>query len=125
MQLLNFSETVGARMYAFPHGTATHKQLLRSSWRSVIVMAVALAHTCFTPAFLARMEPCSPFRFAFLRSRRDKLAGDRGLFHRLFEIVLNRADREAPLFPAPKSSAPVHAEPTHVAPCTPILVADA
>ena len=125
MQLLNFSDTVAARMNALPHGSAMHKQLLRSSWRSLILMAMALADTCFTPAFLARMEPCSPFRFAFLRSRRDKLAGDRGLFHRLFEVLLNRADQDAPLFPVPKSGAPVHAEGTHVAPCTPILVADA
>jgi hypothetical protein len=125
LQLLNFSETVAARMNAFPHGTATHKQLLRSSWRSVILMAVALAHTCFTPAFLARMEPSSPFRFAFLRSRRDKLAGDRGLFHRLFKVVLNSDDQNARFLPAPQSRVPVHAESTHATPCAPILAADA
>jgi hypothetical protein len=56
-------------------------------------MAVAQAHEYFTPAFLAQMEPRSPFRFAFLRERRERLQGDRGLFERLFEIVTNSDDR--------------------------------
>jgi hypothetical protein len=64
-------------------------------------MAVGQAHAWFTPAFLARMEPCSPFRFAFLRERRHKLEGERGLFQRLFEIVLSSDDRNAPALHAP------------------------
>jgi hypothetical protein len=78
----------GARELGVGHGLAVHKALLRMSWRSLILMAVGQAHEYFTPAFLARMEPYSPFRFGFLRKRREKLQGDRGLFQRLFEIVM-------------------------------------
>ena len=63
------------------------------SWRSLILMAVAQAHEYFTPAFLAQMEPWSPFRFAFLRKRRERLQEDRGLFGQLFEIVTRSEDR--------------------------------
>ncbi len=47
------------------------------------------------------MEPCSPFRFAFLRKRREKLDGDRGLF----EIVLNSEDQNAAALPLPELAA--------------------
>jgi hypothetical protein len=87
-QLLNLSDLTAARMDALSHGSATHKALLRMSWRSLILMAVAQAHEFFTAPFLARLESRSPFRFNFLRSRRKKLHGNSGLFQRLFEILL-------------------------------------
>lgn len=89
-QLLNLSDSTAAQMDLLPHGDATHKALLRMSWRSLILMAVAQAHEFFSAPFLADMEARSPFRFAFLRSRRDKLQGNAGLFERLFEILLHR-----------------------------------
>jgi hypothetical protein len=92
-QLLNFAATAGRRMDALPCGSETHKALLRMSWRSLILMAVAQANEYFTPAFLAQMEPRSPFRFAFLRKRRERLQEDRGLFAHLFEIVTRSDDR--------------------------------
>lgn len=91
-QLLNFSQMAGARMDALPDGSAAHKALLRMSWRSLILMSVGQAHTYFTPAFLQRMETCSPFRFQFLRERRKKLQSDHGLFDRIFNLILNSAD---------------------------------
>jgi hypothetical protein len=87
-QLLNFSDVVAAQMIALPHGDETHNALLRMSWRSLILMAVAQAHECFSPAMLDDLERCSPFRFAFLRSRRETLDGDSGLIERLFQILL-------------------------------------
>jgi hypothetical protein len=87
-QLLNLSDLTAARMDALPHGSATHKALLRMSWRSLVLMAVAQAHEFFTTPFLAALEPRSPFRFAFLRGRRKKLDGNSGLFQRLFRILL-------------------------------------
>jgi hypothetical protein len=51
------------------------------------------------------MEPCSPFRFAFLRKRRDKLQEDHGLFERLFDIVLNSDDPNAATLPLPERAA--------------------
>jgi hypothetical protein len=91
----------GAREVSGCDGLATHKALLRMSWRSLILMAVGQAHQYFTPQFAARMEQFSPFRFAFLRKRREKLQGDRGLFQRLFEIVLNSEDENAAALPRP------------------------
>jgi hypothetical protein len=83
-------------------GLATHKALLRMSWRSLILMAVGQAHQYFTAEFVARMERFSPFRFAFLRKRREKLQGDRGLLERLFAIVLTSEGENAVTLPAPE-----------------------
>ena len=104
-QLLNFAGRAAALMDALPQGSATHKDLLRMSWRSLILMAVAQAHAYCTPAFLARVEPWSPFRFAFLRKRRDKLQGERGLLERLFEIVMNSKGHQATPFAVPENAA--------------------
>jgi hypothetical protein len=101
-QLLNFSKMAGARMEALPDGSAMHKALLRMSWRSLILMAVGQAPTYFTPPFLQRMESHSPFRFQFLRKRRQTLASDRGLFDRIFNLILNSEDpREMNSLPLP------------------------
>jgi hypothetical protein len=100
-QLLNFAAVVGLRMDALPHGSSFHKALLRMSWRSLILMAIGEAHIYFTPAFIARMEPYSPFRFTFLRTRRQKLAGDRGLFQRIFEILLKSESGDHGCLPDP------------------------
>ncbi|HUY95240.1 MAG TPA: hypothetical protein VMU71_08065, partial [Terracidiphilus sp.] len=91
-QLLNLSDLTAARMDALAHGSPTHKSLLRMSWRSLIFMAVAQAHEFFSAPFLATLESRSPFRFAFLRSRRKKLDGNRGVFQRLFEVMLTDRD---------------------------------
>jgi hypothetical protein len=88
-------------MDALPHGTATHKGLLRMSWRSLVLMAVAQAHEYFSPALLQYLEPRSPFRFAFLRSRRKRLDGRSGLFQRLFQILLSNDEEPAIQLPTP------------------------
>ncbi len=102
LQLLNFGDTVAASMDALPHGTLTHKDLLRMSWRSLVLMAVAQAHEHFSPALLAALEPCSPFRFGFLRARRKKLDGKSGLFQRLFQILLSNEEGPACQLPSPR-----------------------
>jgi len=88
MQLLRFSQRVAERMDALPHGSESLKGLLRMSWRSLILMAVADAQDCFTPAFLAELEPCSSFRFDFLRARNQKLAGRKEIYETLFDTFL-------------------------------------
>lgn len=87
-QLLTFSERVGAQMDSLANGTAMLKGLLRMSWRSLILMAVAESHESFSPAFLAEAEPFSPFRFGFLRERRERLAGRQGLYAMLFDAFV-------------------------------------
>ena len=101
LQLLNFGDMIAAEMDALPHGTRTHKDLLRMSWRSLVLMAVAQAHQYFTPALLAQLEPCSPFRFSFLRARRKKLEGKSGLFQRIFQILLLNEDEPPCRLPDP------------------------
>lgn len=93
-RLLEFSDVVSDRMDRLPHGSAMLKGLLRMSWRSLILMAVAQSHGYFAPEFLAEAESHSPFRFAFLRSRRDRLAGRQGLYATLFEAFLEPCDNQ-------------------------------
>jgi len=88
IQLLNFSEQVGARMDHLPNGTETLKKLLRMSWRSLIVGAVANSHEYFSPGFLDEAERWSPFRFEFLRTRNKRLTSRQGLYAMLFEAFL-------------------------------------
>jgi hypothetical protein len=107
LQLLNFAECVSERMDGLAHGTATLKGLLRMSWRSLILMAVAESHALFSTEFLAEAEQFSPFRFAFLRERRKKLAGRRGLYAMLFDAMVAPVEGEAAgvLLPGARSGA--------------------
>ena len=91
-QLLNFSEQVGARMDSLPGGTPAFKELLRMSWRSLIVGAVADSHEFFSAEFVAEAERSSPFRFGFLRARRKRMASREGLYATLFEAFLEAPD---------------------------------
>ncbi len=90
LQLLEFSSRVAALMDQLPHGDATLKDLLRMSWRSIVLMAVAEPHEFFSPQFLGEAERCSPFRFAFLRERGARLTARRGLYAKLFDVFLNQ-----------------------------------
>jgi hypothetical protein len=103
LQLLNFGDTVADSMDALPHGSEVHKSLLRMSWRSLVLMAVAQAHEYFSPALLAALEPCSPFRFPFQRFRRKRLEGKSGLFQRLFQILLSNEEELAVQLPSPRT----------------------
>jgi hypothetical protein len=107
IQLLTLSERVSDHMDQMPHGTAALKSLLRMSWRSLILMAVAASHEYFSPEFLHQAQQISPFRFDFLRARRDKLAGRRGLYATLFNAFVdpnNSDDDAAPPLPAAKAA---------------------
>jgi hypothetical protein len=75
-------------MDRLPNGAVVLKDLLRMSWRSLILMAVANARQFFSPAFLSELEPSSPFRFDFLRARNEKLAGRQALYAVLFDAFL-------------------------------------
>ena len=93
IQLLNFSEKVGARMDHLPNGSQTFKKLLRMSWRSLIIGAIANSHEFFSSSFLQEAERWSPFRFEFLRARNQRLTSRRGLYATLFDAFLEaRAD---------------------------------
>ena len=93
-QLLNFSEQVGTRMDRLPHGTEMFKQLLRMSWRSLIVRAVADSHEFFSAEFLDDIEESSPFSFAFLRARQERSSGQQGLYAMLFDALVEAREDE-------------------------------
>ena len=98
-QLLRFSEQVGVRMEHLPHGTAMLKNLLKMSWRSLILRAVADSHEFFSQAFLKEAERRSPFRFEFLRARQKDLTGKEGLYAVLFDAFLRtREDDDRELY---------------------------
>ena len=98
-QLLNFSEHVGGELNDFPAGSAIFKDLLRMSWRSIIVAAVACVPEYCSRAFLSELEAASPFRFGFLEERSRRLAGRRGLYSRTFNAVVDGL-QESPVAPS-------------------------
>jgi hypothetical protein len=102
IQLLNFSEKVGARMDDLPNGTRMFKTLLRMSWRSLIIGAVANSHQFFSPTFIEQAERWSPFRFAFLRERNERLTSRQGLYATLFEAFLESRESGYGELPLPQ-----------------------
>ena len=95
-QLLNYGEAVAARMDRLPHGDPVLKALLRMSWRSLIIRAVADSHRFFSSEFLEQAERCSPFRFEFLRSRNERLTSHQGLYANLFHAFLESSEASSP-----------------------------
>jgi hypothetical protein len=96
-QLLNFCERVAAGMDCATPGNRRMKDLLKMSWRSLIIGAVADASEFFTPAFQLKMEGSSPFRFEFLRARRKRLASRQGLYAVLFDLFVEAGEDEGRL----------------------------
>jgi hypothetical protein len=102
-QLLVFSERVADQVDDLAHGDAALKRLLRMSWRSLILMAVARSSRFFSAEFLAELESASHFRFAFLRARHKRLAGKRGLYKVLFDSFLASPDVDLSHLPVPEN----------------------
>jgi len=101
-QLLNLHERVATRLEFLPQGSPVLRRLLRTSWRSLILGAVAQAREFFSPGFLSELEASSPLRFAFLRDRNRRLASRKSLYSSLFEAFL-----ETPEDSEDKTSLPV------------------
>ena len=101
-QLLVFCEKVAVGMDDLPHATPTLSSLLRTSWRSLIVEAVADAREYFTRPFLRDLERTSAFRLKFLRSRHEKLAGRKGMFSTLFDALVESPDERPNRLPMPE-----------------------
>jgi hypothetical protein len=95
LQLLNFSERVGAEMDEFAHGSPALKNLLRTSWRSLIIGAIANAREFFTPEFVREIESTAQFRFSFLAKRHKHVSRRKGLYANVFDI-LSESNEDAP-----------------------------
>ena len=102
LQLLVFSDRVAAQMDNLPNGDSFLKHLLRMSWRSLIYMAVANAPEYFTPEFLTKVESCSQFRFRFLRAKRKRFSGRRGLYSTIFDAFIQAGDVDSSALPVPE-----------------------
>lgn len=101
-QLLAFSDRVAAGMDDLPHATPMLRTLLRMSWRSLIVEAVADLRPLFTRRFLRELEPTSPFRFKFLRRRHKRLMKRQGMYESLFDVLIEDHDDEPARLPLPE-----------------------
>jgi hypothetical protein len=109
IQLLKFSEHVGRRMEELPGGGAVFKGLLTMSWKSLIIAAVADSREFFSAAFLREAEHFSPFRFEFLRTRKDRLASKKGLYDKMFGALLESSEESNDGLPSPLKWANSHA----------------
>ena len=103
LQLLHFSGRIAGRMDRMPHGASSIKSLLRMSWRSLILMAVADVQGYCSPAFLAALEPCSSFRFKFLRERNQSLTGRDALYDMLFDAFVEAGPGDRSSLPLPRN----------------------
>ena len=107
VQLLNFNQHVAESMDRLPFGSAVLKDLLRMSWRSLILMAVADSQQFFNKALLNELESCSMFRFGFLRDRNKNLAARETLYTRLFEAFVETAPNDPEGLPIPAICEPL------------------
>lgn len=102
-QLLNLSDHVAEQMDRLPNGRPVLKDLLRMSWRSLILMAVAGAQEFFSPLFLAELERSSPFAFNFQRARQRKLTGRQALYAIIFDAFMEACEVDRSGLPLPDS----------------------
>lgn len=93
-QLLAFCDVVGEEMQELPHATPMLRNLLKMSWRSLIVEAVAEIREHFTSRFLDELEATSPFRLKFLHSRHRRLRRRKGLYASLLDAVFAGQDED-------------------------------
>jgi len=100
---LHFALRVMTRMDELTGAPEGLKDLLRRSSISLVVRAAGALRELYSDAYIAELETYSPFRFAFLASRREKLARHKGRLAKLFEAFLAGAEDE-PAFPVLPSS---------------------
>jgi hypothetical protein len=99
-QLLAFCDIVGEEMRALPHATPMLCTLLKMSWRSLIVEAVADIREHFSRDFLRELEATSPFRLKFLRAHHNRLRRRKGLYASLLDAVFAGQDENPGRLPA-------------------------
>lgn len=100
-QLFVFCERVAAGMDDRPASTATLRALLKVSWRSLIVEAMADQGEFFSAQFLSEVELTSPFRLKFLHTRHQRLTKRKGMYASLFDALLETQDKEEHRLPLP------------------------
>ncbi len=99
----HFGLSVLGRMEALTKAPGALKEILRRSSISLVVRAAGDLRELYSCAYLAELEAYSPFRFTFLKTRKEKLARHKGRLGMLFEAFLMGGEDE-PVFPLLPSS---------------------
>jgi hypothetical protein len=97
-RVFHFGLHVMTRMDALTAAPEALKDLIGRSSISLVVRAAGELCDLYSEAYIAELETYSPFRFAFLASRREKLARHKGRLGKLFEAFL-AGEEDEPVFP--------------------------
>jgi hypothetical protein len=95
---LHFATRVLGRMDGLDKAPGALKDLLWRSSVSLIVRAAGALRECYSEAYIAELETYSPFRFAFMASRKERVARNKGRLGMLFKSFLG-GDEDEPVFP--------------------------
>jgi hypothetical protein len=97
-----FGRIVMARLDGLKSGHATLRELIDRSAQSLVIRAAGDVPEFYSPEYLRAMEAFSPFRFGFLKQRREQLSRWSGAYAKLFESFLAGDEDEAafPLLPS-------------------------
>jgi hypothetical protein len=85
---LNFASCVMESMRAVPNGAEHLKELLQKNSISLLVAAAGECGELYSEAYLRQLESYSPLRFAFLKSRKQRVARWMGPEMHLVEELL-------------------------------------
>ncbi len=96
-QTFHFAHQVLSRMDELESAPPALKELIRQSTFSLLIRAAGAAREHYSQPYIARLETCSPFRFAFLDRRREQLARRQDLLEKLGDVFLAAEDDEAVL----------------------------
>jgi hypothetical protein len=92
-----FTQRAMAELDELETAPAALKELMRQSSFSLLIRAAGAAREFYSRPYIARLETYSPFRFAFVDSRRELLAKRQDLIEKLGEVFLAAEDDE-PVF---------------------------
>jgi hypothetical protein len=94
---LHFTQRVMAELDELETAPTALKELMQQSSYSLLIRAAGAARKFYSEPYVAQLESYSPFRFAFVDSRRELLAKRQDLIEKLGEVFLAAEDDE-PVF---------------------------
>ena len=100
----HFTQRVMRELDDLETAPAALKDLMAQSSCSLLIRAAGAAREFYSPSYIARLESYSPFRFAFVDSRRELLARRQDLIERLGDVFLAAEDDESLFSIAPRLS---------------------
>ncbi|MGA7409373.1 MAG: hypothetical protein WBW33_02745 [Bryobacteraceae bacterium] len=98
----HFTQRVMTELDELEAAPAALKELIQQSSYSLLIRAAGAARELYSRPYIARLETYSPFRFAFVDSRREQLARRQDLIEKLGEVFLAAEDDESWFSIAPR-----------------------